>query len=87
MVEATIQWSEDQVVEAFNQFRNSNAAESAEEAERQLRGHLNDIGEGPFEADDILTVSQKMVPFHCAGQMAAVIVGWLSENTSPPTIH
>jgi len=87
MSEETKRWTEDQIVEAFNNFRNSNAAESQEKAEEALRGHLKEISEGLFSVIDIMVVAGKLVPTHCTSQMAGAIVTWLDDNASPAVLQ
>ena len=87
MAEGITKWKEDDVVAAFNNFRNVRAAESPQEAEATLRGHLKNRGEGPFGPDDIVAVAGKMVPFHCANQMAGVVVDWLNDHACPVAFH
>lgn len=83
MAGSMAKWTEEQVVEAFNNFRNKNAGESVEAAEATLRKHLRKLGKGMFDSDDILAVAGMMVPGHCVIRLADVVIDWLNGNVQP----
>ena len=87
MAEEFKKWTEDQIVAAFNNFRDSNAAESSEEAERRLRSYLKEQGRGPYGKKDIMEVAAKMVSLNYIGGMVYVVVDWLDENIEPVAVY
>lgn len=53
MSEEKVEWSEDQVIEAFGQFRNSKDSANDKEAEDRLRAFLKSLNKDFFECSDI----------------------------------
>ncbi len=70
------EWTEDEVVDAFNVFQNSSNI-SADDAEKKLRTFLKTLENNSFGKKGIAAAVQYCVPSHCANRMFDAIISEL----------
>lgn len=70
-------WSSDQVIEAFKQFRNSDAMTDNEKEDNKLRALLKKLDKETFEAKDISSITEQFVPAYCSDRLATAVICYL----------